>query len=612
MLRKIRFPIRFKILVTLLAIISIVVGIITFTMANLFHTDKSAYVRDLTSLMATNLAEESKSMLQGYQEKMLVFSRIIAQRDLPSSQKNQLVKRLFEDFHDVIGISFYWKGKELATAYDEISLESAELTKDDFVAFREKNPVTEEMVSGNKVVLMNSTLSNLLPTINLSLSHPGPDGEGMMTVVATIRLNKLNQITARSDAFHTSIIDVEKNYLAHPDPEEILTHGNMHWLPENVFSADLNMTKTFEYIHNNMNFIGGFAPVGIGGLILVVEIPGSAAYLTARELLNNLLLVSLGLLLGSAIISFLWSRMITSPIEKLSDAAKFLAKGDFRVDLKASTRDEIGDLTDSFRHMATELDARENSLKEAQSALVHSSKMAAFGQLGAGIAHEVKNPLAGILGMAQLSLRKVEKDTMLERNLVIIEKETKRCKAIVDNLMQFARQEKVVFELLSINDVLNETIKIVSHQMWMNNIKLQKSITNENTDIEGNGNQIKQVIMNLMINAQQAFGENPGKILVRTLRRGEDIEIRVTDNGPGMPEDVAAKIFEPFFTTKPTGQGTGLGLSISYGIIKDHGGELKVKSVEGKGTAFTICLPVFGNMPEVLIEDKNLPEQRSL
>ncbi len=603
MLKKIRFPIRFKILITLLGIISIVVGIITFTMANLFHTDKTEYVRDLTSIMATNLAEESHSLLQSYRERMMVFSRITAQRDLPRKQKNLLVKRLFEDFHEFVGISFYWKGKELATAYDELSLESASLTRDDFIAFREGNPVTDEMVNGNKVVVMNSTMSHLLPTMNFALSHPGPDGDGQMIVIATIRLNNLLQIAARSDSFHTSIIDTEKSFLAHSDVEEVLAHEKMHWLPENIFSGELDMATTREYAHENISLIGTIAPIGLGGLYVSVELPSSAAYLTARSLLNNLLLVSLGLLLGSALVSFLWSRLITSPIEKLSNAARYVAKGDFNVNLKASTSDEIGDLTDSFSQMAVELDSRENSLKKAQEALVHSSKMAAFGQLGAGIAHEVKNPLAGILGMAQLSLRKVEKDTMLERNLVIIEKETKRCKSIVDNLMQFARQEKPVFELLSINQVVNDTIQIVSHQMFMNDIKLQKSITKDNTDIEGNANLIQQVLMNLMLNSQQAMAGKPGKILLRTLRRGEKVEIRITDNGPGMPDHVAAKIFEPFYTTKPTGQGTGLGLSVSYGIITDHGGELKVKSIEGKGTAFTVCLPVLGTTTEEIKGD---------
>ena len=233
MLKKIRFPIRFKILITLLGIISIVVGIITFTMANLFHTDKAEYVRDLTSIMATNLAEESHSLLQSYRERMVVFSRIVAQRDLPRNQKNLLVKRLFEDFHEFVGISFYWKGKELATAYDEISLEAASLTRDDFVEFREANPVEEQMVSGNKVMVMNSTLSNLLPTMNLGLSHPGPDGDGQMIVIATIRLNKLIQITKRSEVFHTSIINSRKKFLAHSDPEEVVSHETMYWLPDN-------------------------------------------------------------------------------------------------------------------------------------------------------------------------------------------------------------------------------------------------------------------------------------------------------------------------------------------------------------------------------------------
>jgi C4-dicarboxylate-specific signal transduction histidine kinase len=245
--------------------------------------------------------------------------------------------------------------------------------------------------------------------------------------------------------------------------------------------------------------------------------------------------------------------------------------------------------------MVFELNERESALQSAQDALIQSEKMSAFGQLGAGIAHEVKNPLAGILGMAQLSLRKVDKESNLETNLKVIEKETRRCKKIIDNLMKFARQEKVDFSKICLNNVVEETTAIVAHQMSINNVKVELDLTDDDTDIEGNSNQIQQVIMNLMINAQQALnGDSDGKILIRTEHQAGNIRIEIVDNGPGIPEHVVSKVFEPFFTTKATGKGTGLGLSVSYGIIKDHNGELQVKSAEGNGSTFTITIPAFG------------------
>jgi len=218
--------------------------------------------------------------------------------------------------------------------------------------------------------------------------------------------------------------------------------------------------------------------------------------------------------------------------------------------------------------------------------------MAAFGQLGAGIAHEVKNPLAGIIGLAQLLLRKVEKDGPLYENLAMIEKEARRSKTITENLLRFARQEKMEFARIDLNAVANESAAIVDHQLGINQIRLNKELAPRLPQIVGNANQLQQVLMNLMINAQQAMEGKPGSVTLSTrLLNAEKIELRVTDTGPGIPPDIQAKIFEPFFTTKPAGKGTGLGLSVSYGIIKDHKGDVRVESTVGKGTAFVITLP---------------------
>ena len=248
---------------------------------------------------------------------------------------------------------------------------------------------------------------------------------------------------------------------------------------------------------------------------------------------------------------------------------------------------------------------REQALEQAQAALVQSEKMSAFGQISAGIAHEVKNPLAGILGYAQLSKRKLDKDDPLYKNVEIIEKETKRCKEIIENLMKFSRREKVEKELTDINKVAQDAIAIVDHQLTINQVKLEQDLEADLCPLMADGNQLQQVLMNFMINAQQAMDGNPGIVRIATRKLSlEHIEVRVSDNGPGMPEDVSAKIFEPFFTTKPAGKGTGLGLSVSYGIIQDHKGEIRVDSAPGKGTTFIVTLPVaqMGDDPQSMDE----------
>jgi signal transduction histidine kinase len=192
-----------------------------------------------------------------------------------------------------------------------------------------------------------------------------------------------------------------------------------------------------------------------------------------------------------------------------------------------------------------------------------------------------------------LLLRKAEKDSPLYKNLEMIEKEAKRSKSITENLLKFARQEKVSLMKIDLNSVATDSAAIVDHQLGINKIRLERKLAPGLPQIVGNANQLQQVLMNLMINAQQAMEGAPGTVTLSTrLLKADTLELRVTDTGPGIPQDIQAKIFEPFFTTKPAGKGTGLGLSVSYGIIKDHKGEVRIESAPGKGAAFIITLPV--------------------
>ena len=254
---------------------------------------------------------------------------------------------------------------------------------------------------------------------------------------------------------------------------------------------------------------------------------------------------------------------------------------------------EFGTLAASFNRMASELRVREAALQEAHARILQSEKLAAVGQLGAGIAHEVKNPLAGILGCAQLSLRKAERGTPLEKNLLLIEKETKRCRTIIDNLLRFARQEKTVLEPIEVNRVVEDAIAIVSHQLELQQVKIRKQLALDLPMVRGHADQLQQVLMNLMINAQDAMEGSPGTVTITTaLSDADRIEVRVTDTGPGIPKEIQGKLFEPFFTTKPRGKGTGLGLAVTYGIVKDHGGEIRLHSEPGHGATFIITLPL--------------------
>ena len=595
---RIHVPIRLKIIIGQLFIVTAVVFVITFTMADLFHDDKTTYIHDLTSVITMHVAEEADSILRGHNEKLRVFARLMAERGLTQEQKAAMMKKLFEEFTEFIMIARYDEQGEKVTVYDSEALREAGLAKEDY----SRDALPLDLIYEGRPFIENSTLSAKLPTFTMAVAETQrKEGARPAVVSAVVRLDSLLKLAGRSRVFETFLIDNSGSYLAHTNTGKVISRHKESGLPTlQEFRGGQNIGTTHEYSYTGVQMVGGLARVEFGGLVAGVQIPKSTAYLTAKVLFSSLMGVSFALLIASVLLSLFWSRRLTRPLEKLSDATKELGRGEFNIHIERTSNDEIGHLAESFNQMASELSIREKALNEAQAQLVQSEKMAAFGQLGAGIAHEVKNPLAGILGFAQLSLRKTEKDSPLHKNLLQIEKETRRCKTIIENLLKFARQEKVQYAATDINRVVQDSIDIMGHQLGIHQIKVEKDLSANLPEIMANGNQIQQVLMNFMLNSQQAMNGNPGTVRLETaIADAQNIEIRVKDNGPGIPKEIQTKIFEPFFTTKPAGQGTGLGLSVSYGIIKDHGGIIRIVSQQGEGTLFIITLPVNRKVDDV-------------
>jgi two-component system NtrC family sensor kinase len=412
-------------------------------------------------------------------------------------------------------------------------------------------------------------------------------------VAAVLRLDSLIRLTSGESVFERFLVDDQGILLAHPERQRVSRRLKAEWVPpQSGLSVGRSAGGAVEYDRGGVAMIGGFARVERAGLLAGAQVPKSVAYLASRSLLRNLVIVSLALLLLSAVLGVFTSRQVTRHLEGMSRSAREVGQGRFDVKVEVDTRDEIGDLAATFNDMACGLNSREKARKEAQAQLIQSEKLAAFGQLGAGIAHEVKNPLAGILGYVQLSLRKTEPDTVLHNNLKIIEKETKRCRTIIDNLLKFARQEKVEVKPLGLNGVVEETAALIDHQLGMHGIRLEKELAQSLPAILGNANQLQQILLNLFLNAQQAMEGTQGKIRITTgVAADGRAEVRISDTGPGIPKEIQARLFEPFFTTKPAGKGTGLGLSVTYGIVKDHNGEILVESEPGHGATFVIRFP---------------------
>jgi two-component system, NtrC family, sensor kinase len=224
--------------------------------------------------------------------------------------------------------------------------------------------------------------------------------------------------------------------------------------------------------------------------------------------------------------------------------------------------------------------------------LLQADKLASLGQLSAGVAHEINNPLGLILGYTQLMLREEPDFSQKYEDLKTIEKHTRNCKTIVEALLNFARKTETKKVLVDVNCAVEQVITVIRHQFELSGIAVNTLYDSDLPQALGDSEKLKQVVMNLVMNARQSIS-GTGKLTVSTRydKINNKIVIAVEDTGSGIPSHVVSRIFDPFFTTKPTGQGTGLGLSVSYGIVKEHGGEITVDSEPEKGSLFSVTLP---------------------
>jgi two-component system NtrC family sensor kinase len=293
------------------------------------------------------------------------------------------------------------------------------------------------------------------------------------------------------------------------------------------------------------------------------------------------------LILVAGIASFI-ARQIIRPFGRFEKYTNRIADGDFSlISPVRRYRDEFTNLAIALNHMLLEIKKREEQL-------IQTRKMAAVGNLTAGIAHELNNPLNNISLTSEALIEEFddwdreEKLKMLNTILTQVE----RASATVANLLDFTRRDETLFEMLSVNDVINSTLRLVGNEINLSKVKLELEMGNNLPPIKGRAHNLQQVFLNLFLNAIQAMPDG-GSLRVRSYADRDTVWVKVSDTGIGIPNENLGKIFDPFFTTKEVGKGTGLGLSVSYGIIKKHKGEITVESEIGRGTTFSIALPVY-------------------
>jgi len=382
--------------------------------------------------------------------------------------------------------------------------------------------------------------------------------------------------------------------------DAVLVEGKA-WI-DRAFVVDKWYITAYEPIKNIENEIIGILYVGM------LERP--YIDITTRVMSTFTLVALLFIVLLLVILYFSTTRII-NPLQKMVVATQEIAKGDLSHKVEVQSKDEIGTLADSFNQMTENLkianqkliewgktlekkvEERTKELTEMQAHLIQSEKLASLGKLAAGIAHEINNPLGGILIYSHLLLEETNKNSPHYENLKKIVKETSRCKDIVKGLLEFARPKEPETSQVDINDIVESSLVIMESQALFQNIKIKKSYAKDLPRIVADGAQLQQVFMNIILNAAEAM-DGKGVLTLSTSLDGDrtHIEVKFSDTGHGIKEEDKGRLFEPFFTTKEVGKGTGLGLAISYSIVQKHNGTIQVESEVGKGSSFVVIIPV--------------------
>lgn len=376
---------------------------------------------------------------------------------------------------------------------------------------------------------------------------------------------------------------------------------------DRAFVVDKWYVSAYEPIRNGQGTIIGMLHVGILNDLFAAT--------RDRVLISFYVIAFIGFL---AIIAatYLIIRRITNPLVHMAIAARRITAGRFDTEVRSDLPGEIGLLAESFNRMLASLRQMRADLEEwgrtleekvehrteelvgMRARVAQAEHLASLGMLSAGVAHEINNPLGGILALTSLTLEDTPAEDPRHENLVEVVRQTERCRAIVKGLLEFSRQSDTEQERVDLNEVLARTLNLIEKQALLFNVRVERHWQTDLPPVLGDRSELQQVFMNLIINAVQAMREQ-GTIALETSHdvTTDEVVVRVRDTGSGIPATAIDRVFDPFFTTKDSGQGTGLGLSIAYGIITKHGGDIDVESTVGQGSCFTVRLPVAHESP---------------
>lgn len=596
LLKKQSIRLKMFILVTALLLGSIFA--VLWKTRQIFFEDKYDFIRQLSSKLSSTSGRLAQERLNELQNKMALF--VSTKESLQRLNSKDANSVLFERFGEFMAMSVQKQLPSKNWVSQWTSTNSAQ-DKQFTETFAETilRGINYQTLGTGQISLSRFEDPDGNPFFAVyflaDLKEEGGKGSELTSLVAFLRPNFLNDIVLeyKGDLNTVFLVDNKGYIFAHPNEELIGQSLADHPVVKDIESGRETGSGQFA-MKDGEDIIANYGPINGTNLYIVVTTPEKQAFVAARDLLITVLTFGIGFLIIGSVLSFALASRITKPLNELKDIASQIGSGDFKVEVNVKSNDEVGELATIIDTMKRSLLERDDQIEHSKMALVQSEKMSAFGQLSAGIAHEVKNPLAGILGHAQLGKSK-SKDPDVTKHLDMIERETRRTKEIIENLMKFARAEKPDLTATDLHETVSRAVDLVDHQISLQGIKIVRDF-HPVSQVNANSNQIQQVLLNLMMNAGHAMETAKTKTLTVSVEdKPQVVQIRIKDSGQGMTPEVQKRIFEPFFTTKPAGKGTGLGLSVSIGIVQDHKGKIYVESQVGVGTTFFIDIPKIGS-----------------
>ncbi len=565
--------------------------------------------------MVTNqiehIAADKAAMLERWIDERKADVEVIAGSSILRSMEPEQIARYVELVRDKYRVY----GEISVVSREGVSIHpKGEPTREHHVKSQARPPEVDRLMMSD----IHLSSDRKQSTFQISAPLVGDSGDQEGEVIASVGTGTILSVVLRVSLGETGecyLVNREGTFLAHKEPGRILNENIAQSESfKNVFSIPKRRITYIDY--RGIEVIGASMMVAGTDWALVVEQDTEEAFRPVTELRRSIALIISLSLLGALLSAWLLSRYVATPIRRLSQAADFLARGEFdRVRLEPAVRgDEVGLLYDAFGEMARQLQDRHQRLEEkvirreaelketdvrlrqTEEAAARSQQLAALGQLAAGVAHEIRTPLTSL----KMFLQSIESEMGLapeyEEDFHVAMNQIWRMEATINRFLDFVRPEALVFSEVDVRELIEDSLLVAQPRARQLETVIRTSIDDALPRVWGDRKQLGEALLNLIVNGLEAVGLR-GELSVTTCVEtapAEDefrelIRIDVTDTGPGIRQEIIPSLFDPFFTTKSTG--TGLGLSIVHAILKRHGGRVGVESRMGEGATFSLHIP---------------------